>query len=65
MSDRIQNDPGAPNHREAAEFFNSLILDLKKQILGVPHECIDMSRLNEGTQHVFDLDSCRSKVKFY
>ena len=65
MSERIAEDQGQPNHAAVANFFNQLLLDLKKQMLGSEHVPITMERLNEGTQHVLNLDGCRSPTKFW
>jgi hypothetical protein len=62
---RIAEDPGLSNHAEAADFFNRLLLDLKKQLLGYPHDPVTMERLNQGTAHVLDLDRCRRPMKLY
>jgi hypothetical protein len=60
MSDqRIADDIGMPNHGEAADYFNQLLLDLKKQLLGYDHAPITLIRLERGTQHILDLDKCR------
>lgn len=62
---RIADDLGSPNHDEAMQFFNQLLIDLKKQLLGYEHDEITMDRLNEGTKHVADIQNCRSPDKFY
>jgi len=62
---RIADDNGTPNHGEAADYFNQLILDLKKRLLGHEHEPITMERLNEGTKHVLELDQCRRPTRMY
>jgi hypothetical protein len=65
MADRIADDPGVPNHPEAAAYFNALILDLKKQLLGYPHDAVTMERLEEGTEHVGELAECRRPARVY
>lgn len=65
MSDRIGDDPGVPNHGEAADYFNRLLLDLKKQLLRHEHDPITMERLNDGTKHVLELDGCRRPLRRY
>lgn len=62
---RIMDDPGIANHGEAIDFFNQLILDLKKKMHGFPHEEITAERLDQGTKHVGELMQCRSQSKFY
>ena len=64
-ADRIADMVGY-NHVESVEFFNQLLLDLKKQLLGVkPHEPITMDRLNEGSAHINDLMKCTHELKKY
>lgn len=65
MGERICDDPGLPRHREAGDYFNRLLLDLKKLLLGHSHDAITMERLDEGTQHVLDLDRCREPMRKY
>lgn len=65
MPDRIAEDPGLANHSDAAYYFNQLLLDLKKQLLGAPFEPITMDRLNEGSKHVQELDQCRRPMRRY
>lgn len=65
MRNRIMDDPGMPLHGDAANFFNQLILDLKKNLLGHDHDPITMERLNIGAKHVFELDRCREPMKRY
>jgi hypothetical protein len=64
--ERITDDIGIPNHPEEADFFNQLILDLKKQLLGIkPDETITMERLEKATQFVFALDKCRRPLRVF
>jgi hypothetical protein len=65
-SERIMDDPGICNHEQAMSWVNQLIIDLKKQLLGVPPaEPITMDRLNEWQAHHRQLEQCRSRTKFY
>jgi hypothetical protein len=56
---RIAGEPTIQNHGEAAGYFNRLLIDLKKRVMGLEHEPITMERLEEGTKHVRDIAECQ------
>jgi hypothetical protein len=62
---RIADDPGIPRHATEAYYFNQLLMDLKKQLLGYPYDPITMERLDQGTRYVLNLDVCREPMKRY
>lgn len=65
MAERIADDQ-YPKHGEAVAYFNRLIMDLKKQLLGGAYfEPITMERLNESRKHFNDLDQCREHLRKY
>lgn len=53
-------------HREAMDWMNRLVIDLKKQLLGYPvSEPITMERLQEWSRLYNDLDQCRQPARVY
>lgn len=65
MSDRIADNPTRLTHREEIAFFNDLIIDLKKRVLGhAPRQPIDMDRLMEATAQLGKLEKCKERVRF-
>lgn len=56
----IREPLGIPNHPEAVQFFNRLIIDLKLQSLGQEHDPITAERLDEASKHIRDISACET-----
>ena len=53
-------------HRDAMEYVDKLVLDLKKQLLGYEMEPLTMDRLDEWTKtYRHDLERCTEPDRYY
>ena len=66
MVERITEDQEIPVHLEAMSWMIELVLDLKKQLSGLPpSRPITMQRLDEFQKHYSDLNQCQQSMRVY
>lgn len=59
-----QSDRGMMTHMHECSVLSMLIIDLKKQALGLSHNPITMDRLDLATKAIGSIQSCRKQGLF-